>query len=432
MKKRTKIQVAILLGFFLSQMFFIFIVFRTQVVVAPSDVDKITSGDYAGNYLVTDGDSTIKIIDFEKRKVLWQTDYPGFFCHEADMMPDGKSIIIADTGYDRVIEVNISNDEIIWEWYAKNITTDTFSDYLNWTEFGLNQSWDEEALTIVEDLSPASGYYTHLNTVQFINGSEYNRTYDSILISLRNLDIIIEVNYTAQLGEPGYMNITWIYGVPGDPSIINHGHAPKRWKMPAGHEGHTTICDSENDRVIEIDENKIVVWEYTNLKWPRDCEILPNGNYLILDTDNKRVIEVTHDTKEIVKTFSRFLFNPYEVEYDPEKRQVIVGNLMQNCILIFDYDTGKLEDVIGVPFFFTALITLFLIVIVYHTVDACYKWRKMKGKTIKERLRSPEIYKNIISIGILLGLTCLFYYFLSFLWHFCLHHLIENVPRPAP
>ena len=34
---------------------------------------------------------------------------------------------------------------------------------------------------------------------------------DSVLISLRNFDMVSEVNYTAQKGEPSYRNITWFY-----------------------------------------------------------------------------------------------------------------------------------------------------------------------------------------------------------------------------
>jgi hypothetical protein len=42
-----------------------------------------------------------------------------------------------------------------------------------------------------------------------------------------------------------------------------------------------------------------IVWEYTGVVYPTDSQRLENGNTLICDKGNKRVIEVTPD-KEIV------------------------------------------------------------------------------------------------------------------------------------
>ncbi|VUT26565.1 MAG: hypothetical protein MASP_01579 [Candidatus Methanolliviera sp. GoM_asphalt] len=63
--------------------------------------------------------------------------------------------------------------------------------------------------------------------------------------------------------------------------------------------GNTLIAEAFADRVIEVTQDKEIVWEYTGVVYPTDSQRLANGNTLICDKGNKRVIEVTPD-KEIV------------------------------------------------------------------------------------------------------------------------------------
>jgi len=79
-------------------------------------------------------------------------------------------------------------------------------------------------------------------------------------------------------------------------------------------QGHTLITDSNHARIVEIDRDKNVVWEYfTNTDpnsnqrggtgpLPTRAVRLSNGHTLISDQYNHRVIEVNHD-KQIVRTF---------------------------------------------------------------------------------------------------------------------------------
>lgn len=401
-------------------LFFTLILQPNLVTVTTQDVDRIRNGPYAGSYLVTDGAGKVQIVSASSQ-LLWETDLPIFFVHEADMMPDGQSIIVADTAVDRVFVMNLSNKVILWDWYAKNNTHDTYMDYWNWTDFAIREGFSSEAIAVFEDFYPENFYYTHLNTVQFINGSLYGRTFDSILISLRDFGMVVEINYTAQLGEPGYMNVTWYYGDPSNHSMLHNQHAPKRWPN-----GHLTVCDSENKRVVEIDENNQVVWEYYDkeLRWPRDCELLPNGNYLITDSSNNRIIEVNMTTKQIVKTFTHpILLIPYEADYVPEDNTIITGNNQQ--ILIFDYESGNLIKQIGAPFAYMAAASVFLIVIPYQAVNLVLNWRSMPEKSWKGRLKSNKIYRKLMWIGFLIGVVILFNYIFSFFWHFSFWRFLE-------
>ena len=67
---------------------------------------------------------------------------------------------------------------------------------------------------------------------------------------------------------------------------------------------HVLITDQANNRIIEVNLRKQIVWQYpgsnTNasdqLSGPNSAELLENGHILIADQGNNRAIEVTRDT----------------------------------------------------------------------------------------------------------------------------------------
>jgi hypothetical protein len=76
---------------------------------------------------------------------------------------------------------------------------------------------------------------------------------------------------------------------------------------------HVLITDQGNNRIIEVNLHKQIVWQYpgsnTNdsdqLNSPNSAELLENGHVLIADENNNRAIEVTHDDNDqIVATFT--------------------------------------------------------------------------------------------------------------------------------
>jgi hypothetical protein len=74
---------------------------------------------------------------------------------------------------------------------------------------------------------------------------------------------------------------------------------------------HVLITDQANNRIIEVNLRKEIVWQYpgtnTNptdqLNSPNSAELLDNGHILISDENNNRAIEVTRDD-QIVKMFT--------------------------------------------------------------------------------------------------------------------------------
>ena len=93
-------------------------------------------------------------------------------------------------------------------------------------------------------------------------------------------------------------NIVWQYGTTGvGGSGFNQLGRPA-FDAQRLSDGNTLITDTENHRVIEVDPTRQIVWQYGTtgvndvLFNPRDAERLDNGNTLISDTDHTRVVEV--------------------------------------------------------------------------------------------------------------------------------------------
>ena len=104
--------------------------------------------------------------------------------------------------------------------------------------------------------------------------------------------------------------ILWQYGKPG-----HAGDGPGLLNTPVQStglpNGDVMITDQGNNRIIEVNRQGRIVWQYPGsnnnpddqLNSPNSAELLPNGNILISDENNNRVIEVTR-THIIVHTYT--------------------------------------------------------------------------------------------------------------------------------
>ncbi len=232
--------------------------------------------------LEIDGDT---LTDDEKEVVWRHTWYDEFVSHhevhDVDRLANGETAVI-DMGENRAFTV-AENGSITWEWDANE-------------HLGAGSEFREE-YGGPEKQGPESDW-THMNDIDRLDNGNFQ-------LSIRNFDVIIEV-------DPGTNDIVDVVGEPGDHGTMYEQHNPHRldeW-------GTVLIADSENDRVVEYDvENETKVWEYGGsdlLLWPRDADRLPNGNTLIVDTFNNRVIEV-NDHGEVVWEYGR-LAMPYSAD----------------------------------------------------------------------------------------------------------------------
>jgi hypothetical protein len=370
----------------------------------PCDVDYISEGDYAGCYLVSPVWGYVVIVDINNN-VMWRNHREEFFIHDSDLLPNGN-IIIADTSHNRVLEVDINDpSKVLWSWDALNLSD------INWTQFSFEQRWTD--LSFLENQDSMIVSWTHINDVDFINGSIFGRDYDSILISLCNLDLVIEVNYSKT------KEIVWLYGQPGNKSILDHQHNPDRYEN-----GNTIICDTRNNRIIEVNTTtKEVVWEL-KLKFPhgelriaRDCDDIGNGLRLITDSGNNRLLVYDMMSQSIIKEIkSPWFANPYDADM-LDNGNILVSNLLTDTIVFVDYETGIVVRMIGFPYKWVVPYCLIITAIGYHSVKLLAALKSSQKRRLKKVL-DFNVYRRVLYIGF--GILSLYYFgaIITFFWFF--------------
>lgn len=242
------------------------------------DVDPLENG----NLLVTStapGETIVYELNPETQEQVWVEHLDVKDTHDIDLI-NGDELLVANMRAgddDRIFIYNRTQDRITWEW--------KFINHYNRSMGADGEDW------------------THVNDVDKIGEGRY-------LVSPRNFDQVIVVNRSTkeiemQLGEDEkhemlyeQHNPTYLESENGTPTIL--------------------VADSENDRIVEYakdDDEWTRTWELGingSFNWPRDADRLPNGNTLIVDSINHRVIEVTPEGEIVWEFYAPWL--PYDVE----------------------------------------------------------------------------------------------------------------------
>ncbi|MFX0057752.1 MAG: aryl-sulfate sulfotransferase [Candidatus Hodarchaeota archaeon] len=337
--------------------------------------------------LVEPNDPQHRVIEVDpKGQIVWEVTGLAF-PHEVLELPNGH-ILIADTFFDRLIEIDYPNKNIVWSWEPAQI---------NWTE--VNPSWGADHYYNI----PLAYDWTHLNHVDYKNYS----TWEAVLISIRNFDLIVEVNYTAEKIGPSNnpSNINRFWGDHGNHTLLNHQHNPDYTAT-----GDIIVSDSESNRIIEIDyETKTILWEYDiGLSWPRDADELPNGNILITDTFNNRIIEVDKITKQIVWKYRNDVVVPYEAD-QLSNGNILIGNGYGGVVYEINRQ-GFLVWRFGFSFFKSWGYANFINLMIIVFISLVFKFQKVKT----EDLTRKKKYVNIIIMGIYIAILIFFGYLTIF------------------
>jgi hypothetical protein len=255
------------------------------------DVDPLPDG----NLLVTatNPDGTIVLaLDPATREPVWIERFPFTDTHDVDQLDEHRLVIAnmraydesTDTNNDRVLVYNRTSGEVEWEWLFREHYPELRNESTSGGRGGVR----------TDD-------WTHVNDVDVVDDQR-------LLVSPRNFDQVIVIN--RETGE-----IERQLGEDGDHDILNEQHNPD---YLTSDEDRPTIlvADSEQDRVVEY-ERTADGWDRTwevsgEFSWPRDADRLPNGNTLITDSLNHRVVEVTPDGQVVWEVYAPW--GPYDAE----------------------------------------------------------------------------------------------------------------------
>jgi hypothetical protein len=221
--------------------------------------------------------------------------------HDVEMLPNGE-VLVVDMAGERVFAVDQSG-EITWQWNA-------------------SERYNPPA-------DPESRDWLHMNDVDAISEDRY-------LVSVRNANQLVILERGEGVVEvinedDGSSDDSCTEGprlVPdadgdvkcGDPGVMREQHNPQ-WIG----DGYVLVADSGNDRIVVLrrdDEEWEVFQEYegvdgTRFNWPRDADLLENGNILVTDTFNSRVVEMTWEGRAVWKAGTGR--NPPTIPYEADR-----------------------------------------------------------------------------------------------------------------
>jgi hypothetical protein len=208
----------------------------------------------------------------------------------ADASPEGHHLLIADQFNNRVIEVDMLTHEVLWRFGDGSDIAGPHS------VVGVNDVERLGKLTLISGTGIPPSNPPLPGCSDPVNGCPDNRV---------------------MLVDPAGQ-ILWQYGQAGvagaGPDQLNTPVAATEVARFMNMPGlQVMITDQANQRVIVVNEKHEIVWQYgttgvagngpDQLNNPNSAEVLENGNVLIADESNNRVIEVTPGMK-IAQTFT--------------------------------------------------------------------------------------------------------------------------------
>ncbi|WP_340101798.1 aryl-sulfate sulfotransferase [Salinibaculum salinum] len=294
--------------------------------------------------------------------------------HAAKPLPDG-GVAVSDMDQERLFVVE--NGSITWEWRASS-----FYDAPD---------------------DPTRTDWLHINDVDYIGDDRFLlsvRNANQILVIERGEGVIEVINEDrSDEDDDSCMRGGQLddYDDDGDvrcgnPDVMDHQHNPQ-WLG----DGAVLVADSDNDRVVELHRTEDGRWEPVwtvseaqniDFSWPRDADRLPNGNTLITDTRNQRLVEVDEEGSLIWSVETERI--PYEadrvIENDTGIREVsrenssVDSSAKGGMPLLSTLTVAAHSVVPALPYWFQEMQVLGTLVSTLLVVGAPIQWFRTREK----------------------------------------------------
>jgi hypothetical protein len=257
------------------------------------------------------------------------------------------NVLVSDQFNNRVVEINPITKSIVWSFGSNNPAACNAGPG---TVIGTN--WAErlgDGLTLIAGTGIPAGVDSALpngcvdNRVIVVNkagkivwqygqagvtGNGYNELNVPVsAIQLPNGHYLITDQGNNRVIEvDGKKNIVWSYGPTSGPGALN---SPNSAELLMN--GNILIADENNNRVIEINRKGSIVWEYDVGNAAAFASRLPNGDTLITDAGDSKIIEVDHSKKKVFEYFTNT-----SVDSNPAPLPTNAVQLMNKNIIIAD------------------------------------------------------------------------------------------------
>jgi hypothetical protein len=252
------------------------------------------------------------------------------------------TMLIADTENQRVIEINKNTNEITWQYGCDQIYPSTSRCFSGTKDNQLYQPtsavYDGSLILIADKANNRVIKVDRDKTVKW-NFSDVREPTYVALSSDKDVLITDSVNNRV-LKVDDEANVVWEYGCARRTAADKcaPGKGDNELNVPNSavelKNGNVLIADKGNNRIIEVSEDKHVIMEYKiGLSFPSSA-IEAGNNYVIANTNGNKVVVISQ-SKEIVKEFSGYNHPTYAAATD--KGYLIVDSY-NNKVIEIDND----------------------------------------------------------------------------------------------
>jgi len=148
---------------------------------------------------------------------------------------------------------------------------------------GGGQDWTNQGSEIIEVDQQGKVVWSYQDELVFAHSAE-PLVNGNFLIADTTNDRLLEINRDK---EVVWSSESWPNGKLVDDTRLDY---PNDAEEIAN--GHFLVTDRNHDRVLEIDRSGMIYWQKKQLNQPHNADRLANGNTLISDSENDQVIEV--------------------------------------------------------------------------------------------------------------------------------------------
>jgi hypothetical protein len=300
--------------------------------------------------------------------------------HDVERLPSGE-YLLTDMDAERIFTI-APNGTTTWEWRASTLYDEppdpTQRDWLHIND--VDNLGDDRYLVSVRNANQLVIVHRGEGVVDIINEDRRDDNDDVCTAGRKLADYNDDSNGDVRCG---------------DPDIMLRQHNPQ-WIAPDA----VLVADSENDRIVELhreDEDSpwFIAWEIDSangidFRWPRDADRLENGNTLITDSANARIVEVTESGEVVWSASIENNYMPYEAERLPEGETVgakiynpEAGNVtrpsVSSSIPILTPALGIIQTSTNAPFWLGELHILAFLVGVAMIVGGTVTWWRERG-----------------------------------------------------
>ncbi len=388
MKNKVKIQIVLLGLIFVGSLITFtgsYISHReNDVVYFLRDTELISEGDYAGSYLIAQKSGNVSIVT-ATQETRWTKNMNGSEIRDVDILPNGN-ILIADYSTDRIIEINPDNpDQILWAWEARNVL------HINWSEYAIAKNWSTPVRAFLNQSVDFSIPWAGISEIEFVLGSDYNRNYDSILVTLTLFDMIIEIRHSTT------PSILWSYGIPG-----NHYYLDAPLFANYVSTGNVIVTDTGNHRLIELQQTwHYVIWNCKiffpegNMRRINDVVEVNSTHLIVSDSESGKIQFLNKTSKAFEQEISySSLMNPIDIDMVGQSLLITdIDNV--HLVSLFDLESEPIFETKNYlnPFYIvTGLVTI------YHVILFSYEFIQFLKEDVRSKFRKSALPSRLTSI----------------------------------